>query len=354
MTDSSVQNGIEDEAEAEEALPFRYTIGSYGADYPVDGLVKRLSRDDIFIPHFQRNYVWKLPQASRFVESLLLGLPVPGVFLGKQDRTKKLLIIDGQQRLLTLKYFYDGIFSDSGKQFALTGVKEQLEGLTYKSLEEEQRRTLDDSIIHATIVKQEDPSDDDSGMYLVFERLNTGGTALSAQEIRTCVSYGPFVEFLKELNKLEDWRTLVGAISARMKDVELILRFFALLEDSGRYQRPMKGFLNEYMAKMAQAEEQRQEPLRQAFTKTVHFLGESIGRSTFRPKAAVNAAVLDAVMIGTCRRLDQGAVDRGRFKAAYEALLGKKEFIAAYTQSTADEAQVETRIRLACETLSAA
>src|SRR3989304_6490807 len=91
--------------ERDELVPFKYSITSYGADFDVDGLVKRIDRDDIFVPPFQRGYVWNINQASRFIESLLLGLPVPGIFLSKDD-DRKLLVIDGQQRLVTLARFY--------------------------------------------------------------------------------------------------------------------------------------------------------------------------------------------------------------------------------------------------------
>src|SRR5687767_14799498 len=93
--------------DSEEVLPFRYAITSYGADYPVDGLVKRVGDGDITVPTFQRGFVWNFRQASRFIESLLLGLPVPGIFLSKEPDTQKLLVIDGNQRLHTLRFFYD-------------------------------------------------------------------------------------------------------------------------------------------------------------------------------------------------------------------------------------------------------
>ena len=94
----------EDEAASTE---IRYRISSYGADYPVDGLVKRLRQGDIAVPTFQREFVWPLPQASRFIESLLLGLPMPSIFLSKDSETQKLMVIDGQQRLKSLRFFYD-------------------------------------------------------------------------------------------------------------------------------------------------------------------------------------------------------------------------------------------------------
>ena len=121
----------------EEQLEYRYSITSYGADYPVDSVVKRINEDVIFVPPFQRKFVWNINQASRFIESLILGLPVPGVFLSKERGTNRLIIIDGQQRLLSLSSFYSGIFKN--KVFTLQGVQPDLEGLSYKDLNPEDK-----------------------------------------------------------------------------------------------------------------------------------------------------------------------------------------------------------------------
>jgi uncharacterized protein with ParB-like and HNH nuclease domain len=141
--EDQAENDLED---TDEALPFNYSITSYGADYPTDGLVKRLNRGDIYVPDFQRGYVWKLKEASKFIESLLLGLPVPGIFLSKETETQKLLVIDGQQRLRTIQYFYNGTFNPTDKttdkKFALDGISEQFNDKTYNSLSDEERRRL--------------------------------------------------------------------------------------------------------------------------------------------------------------------------------------------------------------------
>src|SRR4051794_6982207 len=86
---------IQDEAETDaDVLPFRYKITSFGKDYPVDALVKRMNSGAISVPRFQRQYVWKKPQADRFIESLLLGLPVPGIFLAEGGPRGSLLVLD--------------------------------------------------------------------------------------------------------------------------------------------------------------------------------------------------------------------------------------------------------------------
>ncbi len=124
-----------------------YDVTSYGSDPEVEGLVGRLNRGDIIIPSFQRDYVWRQPEASKFIESLLLGLPVPGVFFATEAKSNKKLVIDGQQRLKTLKFFYEGYFNPQPgdkrqRVFSLTKVQEPFEGKTYKTLEESDRVRL--------------------------------------------------------------------------------------------------------------------------------------------------------------------------------------------------------------------
>ncbi|MFC1592891.1 DUF262 domain-containing protein [Candidatus Omnitrophota bacterium] len=100
------EDKVVDDAELDDkVMPLLYRITSFGADYDADGLVNRLQREDIFIPPFQRSFVWTQKEASRFIESLLLGLPVPGVFFARDTDTKKLLVIDGQQRLRSIQSF---------------------------------------------------------------------------------------------------------------------------------------------------------------------------------------------------------------------------------------------------------
>ncbi|MCH8290947.1 DUF262 domain-containing protein [Candidatus Poribacteria bacterium] len=341
---------IEDEVgqESSEVIPFRYAITSYGADYPVDSLVKRLKNGAIFTPTFQRKYVWKLPQASKFIESLLLGLPVPGVFFARDEETQKLLIIDGQQRLLTLQFFYEGIFAATGRQFQLTGVQEQFKGLTYKALSGEDRLRLDDSIIHATITQQDEPSDDNSSIYHIFERLNTGGTPLSSQEIRACIYHGPFSDLLKDLNKDSSWRAILGRENTRMKDQELILRFLALTSELGSYARPMKGFLNTFMGRHRWLKKQEASEFRECFENTIEVIYSAIGKRSFKPFSSVNAAVFDAVMVGVARRLESGHIkDVDSLRSRYEELLSNTTFHEAYQQGTADETKLQTRADLA-------
>jgi Protein of unknown function DUF262 len=334
----------------DETITFKYSITSYGADYPVDGLVRRISDGSVYVPVFQRGFVWSYAQALSFIESLLLGLPVPGIFLSREQDTHRLLVVDGQQRLRTLQFFYEGVFADSKREFALRNVQPQFEGKTYKSLESEDRRTLDDSILHATVVRQDEPSDDESSIYLLFERLNTGGTQLQPQEIRACIYVGEFNELLDKLNEDPSWRHIFGRRNKRRRDQELILRFLSLYFYGEHYRRPMKEFLNIYMGKNRHLQLNSARQIEDVFVSTVQVIDKFLGPKAFRPIRALNAAILDSVMVGVAKRLEQGPIlDGDAVRRSYDDLLKNERFQYATARATAGEESVATRIGLATD-----
>lgn len=355
-----VDDGVLDVDQAAEVVPFTYAITAYGADYPVDSLIKRMREGDISIPlfsslgsrlkrkvRFQREYVWKKQQADRFIESLLLGLPVPGIFLVKEEAGKH-LVLDGHQRLQTLARYYRNEWEDG--EFPLQSVQDRFKGRVYQALEPSDRRRLDDSIIHATIIRQDQPSNDLSSIYLIFERLNSGGTTLQPQEIRVALYHGPFVELLLVLNENPNWRALFGRRSKRLKDMELILRFFAMTEASKSYERPMKGFLSGYVAQRRYINPQIQTEYSDLFAHTVDAILQGIGTRAFKPRGTLNAALVDALMVAIARRIRmKGPISRpSSLKPAYKKLLKGLRFQGAISKATADEDNVKTRLDLAC------
>lgn len=347
------QNGIEDESEKDDAVSlFRYDITSFGADYDVEGIVNRLRRGDIFIPTFQRQYIWTLADASRFIESLLLGLPVPGIFLAREAEGNKLIVIDGQQRLKSLQFFYDGFFNsglpDAKKQvFNLVNVQKIFEGKSYESLDEKDRVVLNDSIIHATIIKQENPKDDNSSVYHVFERLNTGGRKLEAQEIRSTIYQGNFLNKIELLNNNAWWRKIFGKPHPRLKDREMILRFLAFYYLREKYKQPMKDFLNTFLASYRNPCEDFLRECERLFDKCMEIIIAAIGSKAFRieEKSPINAAFFDSVMVGLAERLKSDlSVDHTKLKDAYTALLDDVHYISLISNSTASERSVSGRM----------
>lgn len=350
--DLALEEGVEDETLLEDPGVRKFSISSYGADYTVDSLVKRMRAGAFKIPEFQRQFVWTSKHASKFIESLLMGLPVPGIFLYKEADTNEHLVIDGQQRLKTLEAFYDGILR--GKEFKLQGVREPWLNKTYKTLDASDILKLDDSIVHATVFKQDKPEDVLDSIYFVFERINTGGIRLSPQEIRNCISLGPFILMVKELNSHESWRIVFGSPNNRAKDEELIVRFLALYVDESGYSRPMNGFLNKFSAKMNKVSGIQLVELGATFKETIDKVNSAIGPRAFRLVRALNAAAFDAVMVGLARRLKNHTppLDEA-VAAAYDTLTADDAFRQACERSTADEENVRKRLTLATAAFAA-
>ena len=346
-----------DDAETDETVAqLHYDITSFGADYDVDGLVKRMKKDEILVPPFQRGYVWNLKEASRFVESLLLGLPVPGIFLAKEASSNKFLVIDGQQRLRTLQFFYEGFFDPkpidkAHKIFKLINVQKQYEGRTYKALEEKDRIQLDNSIIHATIIKQDSPPGENTSIFHVFERLNTGGLKLAAQEVRVATYHGTLMDLIRNLNEYSHWRSIYGKPSPRSKDQELILRFLALYADNEKYEKPMSEFLNKFSGRHRDATSQFLEQCRNTFTSTIELVSRSLGSQAFRPERSLNAAVFDSVMVGVAKRLELGPIKKiAKISTAYDELLKNSKYMDAISRATSDELNVSKRLQEAIST----
>lgn len=359
----SAKEGYEDVDEREEISPQHYGITSYGADFPVDGLVKRMENRDIVVPTFdpgvgdeeigvvgfQRDFVWTKPQSDRFIESLLLGFPVPGIFL-VQGSEGVYLVLDGQQRLRTLQAFYAGLLRD--KAFRLQHVQKDFRGLGYDDLETDARRRLDNSIIHATVVRQEIPSEDQSGIYKIFERLNTGGTLLQPQEIRVALFNGPLIRLLRDLNEDKHWRAMCGNRSKRLKDQELILRFFAFRARSKKYKAPMKEFLNSYTAWNLDLKRQSADELTTVFRSTTELIHDRFGERAFRPARAVNAAAVDSLMTVVAEGIEKKTLrSQKALEKGYKKLFQNADYRGAIERATAREENVELRLKKARQIL---
>ncbi len=327
----------------------------FGTDFDVHGLVRRLNSGEILIPSFdpensdkldvsgfQRKFVWSVVQKNRFIESLLLGFPVPGVFLVQQS-DRRLLVLDGQQRLRTLQTFYAG-------QFTLEGVTARFEGLSYHQLDAEDRRVLDNTFIHATIVKHEAESDaTEEAVYQLFERLNTGGTNLHAHEIRVALHGGPLIDLVRSLNSNVHWRALYGARNSRLKDQELILRFLAFFKESAAYERPLHAFLNQFTKRHRNLEDINAAQITALFDQTCDAIERGVGRAAFRTKNAINAALVDAVMVGMARRVEaeRNPANPDAIREAHSKLLSDPDFQSAIGRATADPERVRRRLEKA-------
>jgi uncharacterized protein with ParB-like and HNH nuclease domain len=347
----ALQDGVEDESLKDDVPVKKFQITSYGADYTVDSLVKRMNDGAFKIPTFQRRFVWTLKHSSKFIESLLMGLPVPGIFLYKQSDGKH-LVVDGQQRLKTLQAFYNGVLND--KKFRLSGVREPWTNLCLAELDAADRLKLDDSIVHATIFQQDVPADVLDSIYFVFERINSGGIRLSPQEIRNCINEGSFIRLVQQLNDDPNWRAVFGPVNKRAKDQELIVRFLAMYLNSENYSRPMAKFLNDFSDKMNKETVGKLQAAGKIFKDTIALVNNSIGEKAFRPVRSLNAAVFDSVMTGIAVRMARSpAPSKVAVRKAYDKLLASDKFRKGWLRSTADEETVKLRISLATKAFDA-
>lgn len=352
---------IEEEKNEEFSNDDLFNITSWGADPSVRELIMQYEDGDIEKPELQRKYVWTKKTASRFVESLLLGLPVPSIFLANNEVTGKRLIVDGYQRLRTLVDFIsEGVWHGDDTVFRLVNsdiINVRWRGKTFKELSDVDKRRLKNYTIHAIIFEQKQPLND-SGMFQIFERINTGGMTLNDQEVRNCVYQGALNTLLFELNKNEAWRKLYGLEKedTRMKDLELILRFFALnKEDVYRSEQnsfTLKQLLNEEMAQNVKDSNHVHE-LREDFKKVIEFIYENFGEEAFfnlqndlqKMRKRLYPTVYDSLMIATSIALRNGyTVGQEDLREKRLQLLKDEEYRESITQGTMQTGHINTRI----------
>lgn len=339
---------VPSEEEDKLAGPPTYDLLTYPADFTLEVLATKFAAREIIVPEMQRRYVWNQPQASRLVESFLLGLPIPPIYLYSEHGTERLLVVDGQQRLRSLSYFFSGLFGeeDRGRRtvFRLKlDEKSRYHDRTFNDLPEEDQRRLKNSVLRSFIMKQINPNDS-SSIYHAFERLNTGGTLLSPQEVRNCIYDGSFNRMLHEANLLPPWRAIVGKqdVDKRFRDIELILRFLALWDASDKYEKPMKDFLSKFMSEYRGG--QRNEEFQQVFSNTAAAVHQSLGDKPFHIKAGLNAAVFDAVFVASARHLGNLSAET---RKRYRGLVADGHFLGLSSSGTTDVETIKDRIAMA-------
>lgn len=351
MTTNGTDVLIEEE-EDEISAPVSYDIATYPSDYTLSGISQMWADHDIVIPDFQREFVWSIRQSSLLIDSFLCGLPVPPVFFYIDDSNKN-LVIDGQQRIMTIVYFIDGYFgseSTHGKRqvFRLKGLSEKSPFFNkrFSDLEPADQRKLKQAVLRAVNIRQLSPIGESTSAYHIFERLNTGGTPLSPQEIRNCVFGGPLSGMLKAANKNNDWRKILGkpGVDRHHKDTELILRIFSLVGDVANYEKPMKEFLNNAMREHRSAATPKAKKFFDLFPVITEFVFFTLGATPFHLRGPLNASALDSVMCVLFDSFDQ--VDKKTFRKRFQALLNDKTFRDYTHLATTDAKTVNDRVKL--------
>lgn len=339
---------IEREEEQDNEVLVEYDITTYPSDFTLSGLAKMWKDGDITIPDYQREFVWTIKQSTLLIESFLIGLPVPPVFF-YIDENNKNLVVDGQQRLLSIFFYLEGYFgheNEKGKRqtFRLTGLNEKnpFHNKRFTDLDEKDRRKLETSVLRAINIRQLAPRDQSTSVYYIFERLNTGGTPLKPQEIRNCVFRGDFLNKLRELNENKNWRSILGKklIDKHQNDVELLLRAFGLCHHLEEYEKPMKEFLSKVAKKYQNTTTGKVEKFATDFEKATKVIKEKLRQKPFSVRGPLNTSLFDSIFCTIVSNVNHLPNDLG---GRYEKLLIDDKFIEYTTLATTDAKIVKER-----------
>lgn len=352
----------DDDSYSDDSL---FNISSWGADLSFRELISRYEENELVKPELQRHYVWDRIEASRFIDSLLLGLPVPSIFLA-QTHDEKFLIVDGYQRIMTVYDYVRGIFSGDNKVFRLSRsnkIHERWRGKAFAELQASEQRKIRNTTIHAIIFIQQHPENDDTSLLQIFERINTSGRTLLPQEIRNCVSQGKLNHLLFELNQNPAWRNSFGLDEpdSRMRDMEFILRFFALSSDRFRNDTKerlsLKRFLDLYMQDNANPNDCDIESLRKRFVAAANLVYNTFGAKAFhnispsdssRLVSKFSPTLCDSILIAADYALSQGGPTLpSNAEESRRELLQDEDYRFAVTKETMSRKCITTRIRKA-------
>ncbi|ASC69995.1 uncharacterized protein XM38_009250 [Halomicronema hongdechloris C2206] len=266
-----------------DVAPDKRRVKTEKQDLPVETLVSWVNRGKLNLqPDFQRNFVWDSGKASRLIESLLLEIPIPVIYLS-EETNRTYSVVDGQQRLTSICSFVNGTFP-SGQDFRLSGLKvlTELNRKSFSNLSLELQEEILNFTLRLIIIEQE--SDPDV-KFEVFERLNLGAEKLNDQEVRNCVYRGNYNELLQELAQNPHMLKIMRSEHPhpRMADRQLILRFFAMWRNTHHnYKSPFKRFLNTEMECHRQLKDPELEKMRAVFESSIAMADAVFGEHACR------------------------------------------------------------------------
>lgn len=274
-------------------------------DKSISDIVSMIKEGDIILnPDYQRNYVWDNSKASLLIESILLNVPIPVVYMA-EDSESKWSVVDGLQRLYSLKRFFDDEFKLSKLE-----ILPELKGLRYSQLNPKAKRILRNGIIRIIVIFQESHHEI---KYDIFMRLNGGAIKLNEQELRNCLYRGNFNNLLKVIRSNQKFLKMMSLKSPhkRFLDAEVILRYFAIAENYDKqsnqmnnYAGNMKTFLNNYMKKHQNLDDDSLNEFERRFDNTINNVYEVFGDRAFMKinqdgnvEPRLNRAIMDCLMV---------------------------------------------------------
>ena len=340
------------------------TVKTQSIEYDLETLVKKVNKGIIKLnPDYQRRHRWDDDTSSKLIESLILNIPVPLIYISQDidvdeeadSETSRYSVIDGQQRLTAICQFFNNKFKLSGLE-----VLGDLNEAFYKDLPPFLVRRLEERSLRCLRI---DSTVDLQVKYDIFERLNSGSVKLEAQELRNATCRGPFKEMIKDLAEHEAYKRVINLTASRkqkMDDQELILRFFAVSYDDGYklYKDGFKDFLTTRMTMFNQLDENTIDKMKADFVAVIDSVTGSLGDlpfAKFRHVSGVgydrmskfNASVYDAIMMLFYKKSKEQNITSDEVRALFK----DSEFFDSIEGSILDVSKVKTRITKALNLL---
>ncbi len=336
-----------------------------GNDWTTETLLNQINKGNIQLnPDFQRRDAWDKKRKSKFIESLILGLPIPQVVLAEsKERRGAYIVLDGKQRLLSIRQFSADVDDDTYEQLRLTGL-EIREDLKRKSLQDlkddldlfDDLSAFENQPIRTVVIKNW-PNED--FLYHVFLRLNTGSVPLSPQELRQALHPGPFVSFLDKSSSQSGALQEILKLKKpdfRMRDAELLLRYFSFNNFLGEYSGTLMNFLDDTCENLNENWEEQEELIvgqLESFEAAHKLIKSIFGGNQYRKwsgktyESRFNRAVFDVLILSfvdeEVRGLSIGREEE--IKVAYEKLCDEnKEFMSSIESTTKSLSATQIRI----------
>lgn len=345
------------------------TVKTQNIEYDLETLVKKIKKGIIKLnPDYQRNHRWTDSESSRLIESLILNIPIPTVYLSQdvdvdeevEDDVARYSVIDGQQRLTAIYGFMTNAYELEGLE-----VLELLNGSYYKDLPPFLIRRLEERTIKCLRI---DSTVDPQVKFDIFERLNSGAVQLESQELRNAIYRGKFNEIIKDLAKNENFRKLLGVDLRnpeennkvkKMQDVEYVLRFYSYMGGEGEnMKKSFKDFLSEQMDKFNKYDDDKLNRMKKHFEIVMEFIFNHLGADAFakykvednnlKLQSHFNAAVYDAISIAISDRIMENDkfVITSEMKRGLKQLFFDSDFVDSINGSTNDKSKILKRIKM--------
>jgi len=364
-----MEKNLKDNLEELQLLAKERTVKTQNIEYDLETLVKKIKKGIIKLnPDYQRNHRWKEEESSRLMESLILNIPIPTVYLSQDvdvddevdEDVARYSVIDGQQRLTAIYGFMTNNYPLKG-----LNVLELLNGSYYKDLPPFLVRRLEERTIKCLRI---DSTVDPQVKFDIFERLNSGAVQLESQELRNAVYRGKFNDMIKELAKNRAFMTLLHIDEKnpdednkveKMQDIEYVLRFFSYMNGQGEsMKKSFKQFLSDQMVRFNEKDDDDLKDMRKHFEYVFDLILKSLGEDAFakykiengdlKLQSHFNAAIFDAISIAVSDKVQNNNdfIITENMKIEIKKLFFDENFINNINGSTNDKSKILNRIKI--------